>query len=67
MTREEFEAVLKWIHPDLGWNYGASKSVAGIVLRDGKPNPVKMLVLAGAQQDALPRLIGRFEREGINI
>lgn len=65
MTGEEFSAVLKLMHPKLDWNYGGRKGVAGIVLRDGSANPVK-LVTQG-YPDALPFLIEKFMKDGVEL
>ena len=67
MTGEEFSAVLQLIHPKLSWNYGTSRYVAGVVLRDGSANPVKLLVTSTNSKETLPKLIEKFMEEGVNL
>lgn len=67
MTGEEFTAVLQLIHPKLGWNYGKGTKVAGVVLRDGTEDQVKLMEYGKNAEDTLQRLIERFEKYGVKL
>jgi hypothetical protein len=68
MTGEEFTAVLQLVHKDLSWSYGSSKRTAGVVLRNGTGDPVKIIVIDGrSAKDTLEKLVAKFLEEGVKL